>query len=322
MDNKERAARFTLAKTQKITPVKFKKIFEYYHSAIDYCENLGIKLESCVPELGKCWIYGDDEYPKLLTDIPDPPILLYHLGSQKILPVKLAAVVGTRGISGYGDRATREIVEILIDQGYTIVSGLAFGVDSVVHEICAANKVPSVAVLANNVNKAYPATNHELYKKIINNGCVISEFNLGIPYNKFLFARRNRIIAGLAQSVYVTEAPVKSGAIMTANYAFDYDREVFAIPGGIYQGNSLGCNRLIAQNKAQIYFKDLVVNRSEDLSEVENQTLKLIESGICRLDDLQRKVYISGPELITVLTKLELKRIIAKDLFDRYSVLS
>lgn len=323
MNQKEKVARATLALTKGVTPVKLKEILTEYQSAYDYCMATSIKIDpNLLRSLGECILIGEERYPSLLKEIDDPPPYIYMNGHLKKVPEKSIAIVGTRDMTSYGAQATKEITEKYVKLGYCIVSGLASGIDSVVHKTCLDMGGKTIAVLGGNVHKAYPSSNIGLYERIKNSGCIISEFNKNIGYAKFMFARRNRIIAGLAQKVIVVEAPEKSGAMITAKYALQYNRELVAVPGSIYQKMSAGCNRLIYQTQAQIYYKQAQMVSEMVTDPIDKLILEAISEGNSSLDEIMQKVYMSRPDVLTRLLNLEMQEIIAKDLFDRYIVLS
>jgi DNA processing protein len=323
MQKQEKLARYTLSKVKGITSRKFQEILEHYPDIYQYCLNFNIELNSSL-NLDSCWVFGEEDYPYNLAQISDPPIALYHKGSLSQIPLKTVAIVGTRRITEYGIKASELVAQCFLENDYCIISGMASGVDTIVHKVCADAGKPSIAVLGTDVNTPYPVSNTNLYKRILTNGLVISENECSEGYNKWVFPRRNRIIAGLAQIVVVIEAPVKSGAIITANYAFDFGREVYAVPGNIFQTNSTGCNLLINQNKAEIFINnklnaDLIAQNTDSL---EAQLLRLINTGLTTIDDLFGKVYISRPKLEEALLRMQVNKLVAKDQFDRYIVLS
>ncbi len=179
-----------------------------------------------------------DDYPQILKNIYDPPPTLYVIGNLSFK--KAATVVGTRQATVKGKKVTKIIVSDLVKQGYTIVSGMALGIDTVAHSTAIENAGQTIAVLGAGVDIIYPPENRSLYFKIIERGgAIISEVPTGqtVPHNKF--AARNRILSGLSPAVFVTEAQVKSGALITARLALEQGREVFAVPG------SPGCDYLI-----------------------------------------------------------------------------
>jgi len=185
-------------------------------------------------------------YPKLLKEIYDPPKQLYVWGELKSEENYPLAVVGTRKISSYGKQATTDLVRNLTKAGLTIISGLALGVDGLAHQACLDVNGRTIAVLGSGLNKIYPSLHKKLAEKIVTSGgAVISEYEPDQGPTKWNFPARNRIVAGMSLGVLVIEAPEGSGALITASCSLDLGREVFAVPGNIYQANSFGTNRLI-----------------------------------------------------------------------------
>jgi DNA processing protein len=188
----------------------------------------------------------DSAYPKLLSEIPDPPGVLFIRGKIEPDDELSLAVVGSRKITPYGRRVTEELVRPLTQEGMTIVSGLALGVDSVAHEIALESGGRTLAVLGCGLDQIYPASHQQLAKRIIEGrGAVISEYPPGTPTYPSNFPVRNRIIAGLSLGVIVVEAALESGSLLTAKSALDYNREVFAVPGPIFSETSAGTNNLL-----------------------------------------------------------------------------
>jgi len=189
----------------------------------------------------------DKNYPAILKEIHNPPQELYIEG--EIIPQdKVAvAVVGTRKYTQYGKQVALDIAGKLAKLGITIVSGLAKGIDTFAHQAALENNGRTIAVLGTGMDREsfYPASNFELSKKITKNGVVLSEYPIGTRGTQFTFPERNRIVSGLSLGVVVVEAPEQSGALITATLAIEQNREVFAIPGSIYEKNSQGTNQLI-----------------------------------------------------------------------------
>lgn len=195
------------------------------------------------------WTPADPDYPRLLREIPNPPPLLYYQGQvdrQETLGNRpIVGIVGTRHPSEYGQRWTRQISQILAECGFTIVSGMAAGIDTHAHLGCLDADGRTIAVFGTPLNKIYPETNRHLSEKIIQKGLFLSEHPVDTLTRREHFAQRNRIIAGLSQAVLVMEAPERSGALITAKVANEYSRDVFALPGRIDDPNSQGCLRLL-----------------------------------------------------------------------------
>ncbi len=193
--------------------------------------------------------FWDSRYPKLLKQIPDYPAFLFYCGQWRPeLFDKCVGVVGTRRMSEYGRNCIEQIIPPLVATGVTIVSGLAVGVDAFAHNVALRSKnTCCIAVLAGGPTNGFPTQNTILYKKIIEQGIIVSEFLPNTSITAGLFANRNRIIAGLSSGTIVVEAPEKSGALITAQCALDYNREVLAVPGNIFSDVSKGTNELIKQ---------------------------------------------------------------------------
>ena len=193
---------------------------------------------------------GDKKYSKLLSEIYDPPILLFYKGNVSILNSMCLGVVGTRKNTAYGQQVCVKLCSDLLKNNFTIVSGLALGIDSIAHNITLENNGKTIAVLGSGIDKAsvYPSSNRYLAEKIISNdGLIISEFSLGVSPMPYNFPMRNRIISGLSLGTLVIEAAAKSGALITARCSLEQNREVFAVPGNIFSSVSAGPNNLIKQ---------------------------------------------------------------------------
>ena len=199
-------------------------------------------------------VYGEDDYPKLLADTPYPPIALFYKGDISLCNEKnLISIVGTRKNSKYGERVTRSIVEDLGRNNFVLVSGMALGIDTLVHNYSLMSNYKTMAVIPSSLEKPMPASNMKLFNQIAEEGLVITECLNNFVWNKSVYAKRNRIIAGVSPRTLVIEAPIKSGSLITANLAFEYNREVFAVPGNIGSVYSMGTNKLIKDLKAQLF---------------------------------------------------------------------
>jgi DNA processing protein len=195
----------------------------------------------------------DESYPMSLGAADPRPPVLYVAGDPASMAAPCVAVVGTRRASGYGRSAAAEIAEELARAGVTVVSGLALGIDGAAHEAAVTTGGRSVAVLPSPLDRIYPPRHRSLAARLVaTGGALVSELAPGAAPGKPDFARRNRIIAGLARAVVVVEAPDRSGALLTVAAAIDHGREVFAVPGPIDAIASRGCNRLIADHQATI----------------------------------------------------------------------
>jgi DNA processing protein len=210
------------------------------------------------------WTLSDPDYPRLLREIPDPPPVLYFRGrvsppeNQGLLPA--IAIVGTRKPSDYGRRWTRKLSATLTKAGFTVVSGLAAGVDTEAHHTCLATEGRTIAVLGTGVDVIYPWFNHKLSEQIVSQGLLLSEHPAGTQPDRSHFPRRNRIIAGLCRATLIVEAPERSGALITARFANDYGREVYVLPGSLDNSRSKGCLELLNQGAQVILGEQELLN--------------------------------------------------------------
>jgi DNA processing protein len=188
---------------------------------------------------------ADNIYPRLLLEIPDPPPLLYAVGSLGLLQRPALAVVGSRNATPQGERNAESFARALSERGFTIVSGLALGIDAAAHRGGLAGGGSTIAVLGTGIDILYPRRNASLAEEIAQRGLLISEFPLGTAPAAPNFPRRNRLISGLAQGCLVVEAALASGSLITARAAAEQGREVFALPGSIHSPLSKGCHALI-----------------------------------------------------------------------------
>ncbi|UCE65901.1 MAG: DNA-processing protein DprA [Candidatus Zixiibacteriota bacterium] len=269
----------------------------------------------------------DSDYPERLRNIPDPPPYFYFSGRLNVLNNPSLAVVGSRKPSDYGQRITRNIVGELAASGVTIVSGLAYGIDSVTHEAALRSGGKTVAVFGNSLDIIYPAGNRELADEIRKTGCLISEFPRGTKPAPYNFPVRNRIISGLCEGVLVVEAWERSGALITANHALEQGRDVLAIPGNIDNRLSDGPNRLLKQGAVPVSSaRDIFDNFRWHSSNGEKRqsTVKPNLSGEekiifdhlsvkpVHLDELIRKAGLGPGKTAEVLLNLELKGFIMR----------
>lgn len=206
------------------------------------------------------WTPADPDYPDLLREIPDPPPVLYHRGPLRPndSPGITIAIVGTRHPSPYGRRWTQRLSRRLSQQ-HIIASGMANGIDTYAHQSCLDNNGQTIAVLGTGVDVIYPRNNAQLYKRILETGLILSEYPDGTPPDRRHFPRRNRIIAGLSHATLVTEAPERSGALITAYLANDYGRHVYALPDGLDNPTCRGCLILINTGAAMVMGENQLV---------------------------------------------------------------
>lgn len=193
----------------------------------------------------------DKEYPQRLLNCYDSPTLLYYRGTANLNASKIVAIVGTRSNSDYGKQVTEKLIKELATQNVLIISGLAFGIDSIAHKSAIKNQLPTVGVLAHGLDQIYPNEHAGLAKDMIKHqGGLLTEFRSHSKPDKHNFPIRNRIVAGMSDATIVVETGIKGGSMITAELANGYNKDVFAIPGRINDTKSAGCNHLIKNNKA------------------------------------------------------------------------
>ena len=266
----------------------------------------------------------DENYPKLLKEIYSPPQLLFYRGQLPSDDEFLLAIVGTRKPSSYGQHVTKTLARELAQSGLTIISGLALGIDSLAHSAALEGSGKTLAVLGCGLERAnvYPASNRYLGEKIAaQGGCLISEHPLGTPPLKHHFPRRNRIISGISLGTLVVEAPLKSGALLTAQLALEQNREVFAVPGNITSAYSAGANNLIKMGarlvqSAQDVLETLNLQKATEYlaasaivpeSEEEVKILPLLKNEPIHVDELARACGLPIQIINATLTLMEMK---------------
>lgn len=213
---------------------------------VKWCISKGINV-TCI---------GDKEYPSCLLDIPDPPVVLFTYGNHELKFEKSIAIVGTRKPSRYGLDITGSIIEDIAsaDSSAIVVSGLAFGIDITAHVKALEVGLPTVAILPGAMDNIYPATHRGEASKIAKKGLLISDFTRNSESYKINFINRNRIIAAITRATILVESGLRGGGLITARFASSYNRDVFAVPGRCSDNLSQGCNSLISENVAMLYF--------------------------------------------------------------------
>ncbi|WP_184541692.1 DNA-processing protein DprA [Mucilaginibacter sp. FT3.2] len=196
--------------------------------------------------------YTDARYPKRLKNCGDSPILLYAKGKMELNMPKVISIVGTRNATDYGKQLCHQLVEELQQYNVLIASGLALGIDVAAHKACLKMNVPTVGVLGHGLDRLYPSLNRATADKMLENGGLLTEYPSGTTPDRENFPQRNRIVAGMADATVVIEASLKGGALITAEIANSYNRDVFAFPGRLDDVYSEGCNFLIRNNKASL----------------------------------------------------------------------
>ncbi len=272
----------------------------------------------------KVLTYRDKEYPRLLSEIYSPPPIIYFKGNLSSDDFTLA-IVGTRKPQDYGKQVAFDIALNLAQNGVTIVSGLALGIDTIAHEAVLKVSGKTIAVLGCGLDYIYPTSNRRLADEIIQkNGALVSEFPQGTPPLHYNFPQRNRIISGLSLGVLIVEAPEESGALITAKFALEQNREVFAVPGNIYSKNSTGTNNLIKMGaKPVINFIDILDELNLNLAveytkvkkivpenEIEERILKYLSKEAVHVDILIKDTGLDAATINSTLTLMEMKGIV------------
>jgi DNA processing protein len=279
---------------------------------------------------GKIVTLKDDAYPRRLKDIYDPPALLYVRGELKGEDELAVAIVGSRKTSPYGRWFTEKIGQDLANHGVTIVSGMARGIDSVAHQGALQGGGRTIAVLGCGIDVIYPSENRNLFYQIVEHGAVLSEFPMGSPPEGGHFPRRNRIISGLSIGVVIVQASAGSGSLITAGYALEQGREVFAVPGNVGAEGSRGTNQLIKDGAKLVESSEDIleeilpqwkregeaVQKAEppgpDLGKEEKVLYELLEETPLHIDAIIRESRFDPGKVSSLLLNLELKGLISQ----------
>jgi len=272
--------------------------------------------------------FTEEEYPQRLKHCIDGPILLYYKGNADLNKPRVIGVVGTRSASEYGKETGNKIIEELAELDVIVISGLAYGIDTIAHKAALANNLKTVGVLAHGLDRIYPVANKSLAEKIILNGGLITDFLSKTNPDRENFPKRNRIIAGLVDALIVVESAIKGGALITANIANSYDRDVFAFPGKISDKYSEGCNFLIKTNKAALIqsgkdisyimqwdYRSKKTSRQQklfvELDPDEKMIVEILKkSEVCSIDYIVLQSKLSSSKIASILLNLEFKGVV------------
>jgi DNA processing protein len=273
----------------------------------------------------KIKILNPNQFPRLLQEIPSPPKELYLIGELPPEDKIYLAVVGTRKFSNYGKDACEKIIGGLRGFNFVIVSGLALGIDSISHRAAIENNLPTIAIPGSGLDDKvlHPHSHLKLSKEIVHSGgCLLSEFPPTMPAGLHTFPQRNRIIAGISAGTLVIEAPERSGALITAGFALEFNRDVFSVPGSIFNENSKGTNKLIKMGATPVSSAEDILDAFNIPHERENLKLNLtslspLEQKILSLliepmptDDLIRKLGLPAHEISPALTMMTINGLI------------
>jgi len=352
-DTIENQYRIALTLLNGIGPVKARKIISLYENATAFFEELRngnfkskkIKqlsfdsaalnnaLHQAEREInfleksgGRMLNFTDKDYPYRLKNCDDSPAILFTKGTMNFNKQRFVAIVGTRKATSYGLDQTEKIIAQLSENGCSLVSGLAYGIDAAAHQAALKTNIQNIGVVAHGLDMLYPALHKPFAEKMKLNGGIVTDYLSGTLPNRENFPSRNRIIAGLCDAVIIVEAASKGGALITAEIASSYDREVFAIPGRLGDKYSEGCNILIRNNKAAILSKpeDLswYMRWDQETEQIKNTQLMLFsdlsddeeilfnlmrESKIAELDSLAFQSGFSINKTVAMLLELEFK---------------
>mgnify|MGYP000103159225 CR=1 FL=1 len=297
--------------------------WEGVEKEVNRIERLGIKI---LPFTDPC-------YPRNLTGIYNPPPLLYVKGNYCADDELSLAIVGTRNPDHYGRSVAEKLSGEVAELGITVVSGLARGVDSLAHLSALKRGGRTIAVLGSGLDVVYPPENKKLYERILTQGAVVSEFPLGTPPDSVNFPRRNRIISGLSLGVVVVQASDRSGSLITAFFALEQGRDVFAVPGNIFSKLSAGCNRLIKKGAKLVESVDDILEEIEafralrskegvrsdekkvfpdSLSGEEKTLYMLLSDGTVHVDDVVKLSGLEPARVLSLLLSMELKGLVVQ----------
>jgi DNA processing protein len=270
--------------------------------------------------------FSDAAFPALLRTIYDPPAFLWVRGQVEALRRPCIAVVGARRATEYGLRAARNLAGDLAARGICIVSGLAYGIDVAAHDAALSAGGATIAVLGSGVDRIYPSVHERIARKLLDHGALVSELPLGAEPDAPNFPRRNRLISGLSLGTLVIEALEDGGALITAKLALEQNREVFAVPGRVFDATSTGCHQLIQQGMAKLVrnaddvIEELTgfdaatapdpVNPEADLSETERLLFGAIGNDARHIDELCGQTGLEPSTALVILLSLEFKGLV------------
>ena len=258
--------------------------------------------------------WGEDAYPEMFTQIPGPPLMLYVNGDIDALHLPSLAIIGSRNPTQGGVRNAHDFAKHLASRGFSIVSGLAQGIDAAAHQGALDAGGKTVAFVGNGIDRVYPAVNRKLAHAIVESGALVSEYRLGASPERWHFPERNRLISGLSLGTLVVEAARRSGSLITARLASEQGREVFALPGSIHSPLARGCHQLIRQGAKLVETADDIL---AELGSLTGHMLETVDDDYCELrkhlsfdplgiDELAKQSGLTIDQLSSMLLILEL----------------
>jgi len=264
--------------------------------------------------------YLDKSYPHRLKHCIDGPILLFYKGNADLNKTKVVAIVGTRNMSIYGQELCEQFVQDLADLDVLIISGLAYGIDTQAHKYALRNKLETIGVFAHGLDRVYPPSNRKLANKMIEQGGLLTEFRSKSNPDRENFPKRNRIVAGMSDAVLVVESAAKGGALITADIANSYNRDVFTFPGRVSDTYSEGCNFLIKTNRAALiqHARDLKYLMGwDDVSKkkhIQKQLFVELDIDEQHIMEVLKQHQELGIDQLSILAELPISKIAAKTL--------
>lgn len=263
---------------------EFELLLEKASEEIEWCKERGIKIS----------YIKENDFPKGLLNIPDPPAIIFTYGSSSFNHQNIVSIVGTRKATPYGSSITKDIIYKMkeLEINPLIISGLAFGIDSYAHKAAIECGLKTAAVLPGSMDNIYPSTHKKLAAKVASNGLLISDFTRGSDPHKINFLSRNRIIAALSQATILIESGIKGGGLITARLAASYSKELFAVPGRLTDILSEGCNSIISENLAQQFFSVEDFARSMNWA-ISNKNINRAPSLFDETDKVKQKILLS-----------------------------
>jgi DNA processing protein len=367
MQNDELLYNIALTKVEKVGAVTAKTLISYCGSAKEVFNERKTKLVK-IPQVGfaiasaikanhvlekaekeiafiqendiQVLFYLNDDYPYRLKNYNDSPILLYYKGNADLNQEKIIAVVGTRRISEYGKDIVMQLIKGIGEQNILVVSGLAYGVDSMAHKQCVLEQIPTVGVLGHGLDRIYPFENKKLSMQMLECGGLLTEFGMNTKPDRENFPMRNRIVAGMCDAVIIVETKRDGGSMITAEIANNYNKDVFAYPGRNHDLLSSGCNYLIKSHKAQLIENpdDLILNMRWDVTNTSNKQVQqklfielteeeqlivniLQKDNVVHVDVFYQNLELSPSKLASLLLNLEFNGVIKSLPGKRYSLI-
>lgn len=305
--------------TSTVNSILSQKVLTRAESEINFIERHGIQP----------LFYLDKAYPKRLLHCADSPMMLYYKGSADLNEQRFVGIVGTRNATTYGKNFCEQFIDDLSRSSVTIVSGLAYGIDSCAHWSSLKSGTPTIGVLGHGLDRIYPYSNKGLAERMLENGGLLTEFTSQTKPDRENFPRRNRIVAGICDAVVVIESAKRGGALITADIANSYNRDVFAVPGRVNDHYSEGCNYLIRTHRAAMvesaddiryimrWDEDITTQTAQtklfrEFTEEETKIIKILEGGShAGLDDIMIKSQLPVSKIAGLLLNLEFEGIVA-----------